>query len=182
MAQRRPFDEELESNRQRLTRTPDEFPSAHLQESCRLIFAKSPAIPSQVLMNMIYRRGRVRGGGGNFGVVTSFEYQLYSVGPVLAGLVLYPFSKAKEALRLYREFATSIPDEVNTSGGLLRSPEGEPVAAIVAFITAAWKKVKRSCTRSERLAHHWPIRLVQCRIGRFKRCSTPQQCAGADIT
>jgi hypothetical protein len=50
----------------------------------------------------------------------------------LAGLVLYPFSKAKEALRLYREFATSIPDEVNTSGGLLRSPEGEPVAAIVA--------------------------------------------------
>jgi FAD/FMN-containing dehydrogenase len=72
----------------------------------------------------------LRGGGGNFGVVTSFEYQLHPVGPVLAGLVLYPFSKAKEALTLYRDFATSIPDEVNTIGGLLASPEGEPVAAI----------------------------------------------------
>ena len=74
----------------------------------------------------------LRGGGGNFGVVTSFEYQLHPVGPVLAGLVLYPFSKAKEALALYRDFATSIPDEVNTIGGLLTSPEGEPVAAIAA--------------------------------------------------
>src|SRR5262249_20957705 len=54
----------------------------------------------------------VRGGGGNFGVVTSFEYQLHPVGPVLVGLVLYPFNKAKQALRLYRDFAASIPDEV----------------------------------------------------------------------
>src|SRR5882724_8536238 len=44
----------------------------------------------------------VRGGGGNFGVATSFEYQLHPVGAVLAGMVLYPFSKAKEALTLYR--------------------------------------------------------------------------------
>jgi FAD/FMN-containing dehydrogenase len=72
----------------------------------------------------------LRGGGGNFGVATSFEYQLYPVGPILAGLVLYPFSKAKDALRLYRDFATSIPDEVNTIGGLLTSPDGVPVVAI----------------------------------------------------
>jgi FAD/FMN-containing dehydrogenase len=73
----------------------------------------------------------LRGGGGNFGVVTSFEYRLHPVGQVLGGMVLYPFSKAKEALRLYRDFATSIPDEVNTIGGLLTSPDGIPVAAIV---------------------------------------------------
>jgi len=72
----------------------------------------------------------LRGGGGNFGVVTSFEYQLHPVGPLLAGMVLYPFSKAKEALTLYRDFATAIPDEVNTIGGLLTSPDGEPVVAI----------------------------------------------------
>src|SRR5712692_7737981 len=70
------------------------------------------------------------GGGGDFGVVTSFEYQLHTVGPVLAGLVLYPFSKAKEALTLYRDFATSIPDEVNTIGALLTLPDGVPVVAI----------------------------------------------------
>jgi len=85
----------------------------------------------------------VRGGGGNFGVVTSFEYQLYPVGPVLAGLVLYPFSKAKEALRLYRDFATNIPDEVNTIGGLLRSQEGEPAAAIVVCYNGSLEEGER---------------------------------------
>jgi len=72
----------------------------------------------------------LRGGGGNFGVVTSFEYQLHLVGPVLGGPALYPFAKAKEALILYRDFAASIPDEVNTLGALLNSPDGDPVAAI----------------------------------------------------
>jgi FAD/FMN-containing dehydrogenase len=72
----------------------------------------------------------LRGGGGNFGVVTSFEYQLHLVGPVLAGMVLYPFTKAREALTFYRDFATAIPDEVNTVGGLLTSPDGAPVVAI----------------------------------------------------
>jgi hypothetical protein len=72
----------------------------------------------------------LRGGGGNFGVVTSFEYLLHPVGPVLAGMVLYPFTKAKEALTVYRDFATAIPDEVNTIGALLTSPDGVPVAAI----------------------------------------------------
>jgi FAD/FMN-containing dehydrogenase len=72
----------------------------------------------------------LRGGGGNFGVVTSFEYRLHPVGPVLAGPVLYPFAKAKEALTLYRDFAGSIPDEANTLGALLTAPDGNPVAAI----------------------------------------------------
>ena len=72
----------------------------------------------------------LQGGGGNFGVVTSFEYQLHPVGPLLAGMALYPFSKAKEALTLYRDFVEDVPDEVNTIGGLLTSPEGVPVVAI----------------------------------------------------
>jgi hypothetical protein len=73
----------------------------------------------------------LRGGGGNFGIVTSFEYQLHHVEPLLAGPVLYPFAKAKEALALYRDFATSIPDEVNTIAALMNSPDGDPLAAIV---------------------------------------------------
>jgi FAD/FMN-containing dehydrogenase len=51
----------------------------------------------------------LRGGGGNFGIVTSFEYQLHPVGSVLAGMLLYPFAKAREVLAFYRDFAKSIP-------------------------------------------------------------------------
>jgi FAD/FMN-containing dehydrogenase len=72
----------------------------------------------------------LRGGGGNFGIVTSFEYQLHPVGPVLAGMLLYPFAKAKEALAYYRDFAKAVPDEVNTMGGLLTSPDGDLMAVI----------------------------------------------------
>ena len=73
----------------------------------------------------------LRGGGGNFGVVTSFEYKLHPVGPVLAGMVLHPMAKAKEVLRFYREFARNCPDEALAAAALMTSPEGEPVVAII---------------------------------------------------
>lgn len=74
----------------------------------------------------------LRGGGGNFGVVTSFEFQLYPVGPtVLGGMVVYPMSQAKEVLRFYREYARTCPDELTAWASLMISPEGEPVAAIL---------------------------------------------------
>ncbi|HUC11817.1 MAG TPA: FAD-binding oxidoreductase [Stellaceae bacterium] len=74
----------------------------------------------------------LRGGGGNFGVVTSFEYQLHPVGPVLAGMVIHPISAAKSMLRFYREFARGCPDEMLAAASLMTSPEGEPVAVIIA--------------------------------------------------
>ena len=73
----------------------------------------------------------LRGGGGNFGVVTSFEYRLHPVGPVLAGMVLHPLAKAKEVLRFYREYARSCPDELTAFAAMMTSPEGAPVVAIV---------------------------------------------------
>jgi FAD/FMN-containing dehydrogenase len=75
----------------------------------------------------------VRGGGGNFGVVTSFRYQLHPVGLVLAGLVFYPYEKAKAFLTFYRDFSRDIPDELNTIGGLATFPEVGPVAAMVCY-------------------------------------------------
>jgi FAD/FMN-containing dehydrogenase len=72
----------------------------------------------------------LRGGSGNFGVVTSFEYRLHPVGPVLGGMVIHPFERAREVLRFYRDFSAAIPDEVNTVGALLTAPEGFRVAAI----------------------------------------------------
>ena len=75
----------------------------------------------------------LRGGSGNFGVVTSFTFRLHPVGPmVLAGLVIHPFERGAELMRFYREFVTTEPDEVNTIAGFLTSPEGIKVAAIAA--------------------------------------------------
>jgi hypothetical protein len=75
----------------------------------------------------------IRGGSGNFGVVTSFEFRLHPVGPtVLAGMVMHPFERAKETLRFYGDFSGDIPDELNTMAALLTSPEGLPVVAIAA--------------------------------------------------
>jgi FAD/FMN-containing dehydrogenase len=57
----------------------------------------------------------LRGGGGNFGIVTSFEYQAVEVGPtVLAGFVLHPMEHAKEFLEFYGEFVARAPDELTT--------------------------------------------------------------------
>lgn len=73
----------------------------------------------------------LRGGGGNFGVVTSFEYQLHPVGPlVLAGVMFYPFAQATEFLRFYRDFSRTIPAELNTIGGLGTSPAGAKVGVM----------------------------------------------------
>jgi FAD/FMN-containing dehydrogenase len=65
----------------------------------------------------------LRGGGGNFGVVTSFEFRLHPVGPeVTAGLVVHPFSDAKTILRQYREAVRDAPDELCCWAVLRKAP------------------------------------------------------------
>ena len=65
----------------------------------------------------------LRGGGGNFGVVTRFEFRLHPVGPdVLSGLIVYPLSEAKSVLRHYREFMAAAPEELNVWTILRQAP------------------------------------------------------------
>ena len=64
----------------------------------------------------------LRGGGGNFGVVTSLEYLLHDVGIVLGGAVMHPADRAKEALAFYREFCTTAPDELTAYALLVTAP------------------------------------------------------------
>lgn len=64
----------------------------------------------------------VRGGGGNFGIVTSFKYHLHPVGPVMAGRIIYAFEKARDVLKFYRNYIADAPNELST---------------MVAFMTAA---------------------------------------------
>ena len=73
----------------------------------------------------------LRGGGGNFGIVTSFEYQLHPVGPVLAGMVIHPVARARDVLRFYREFTPTAPDELTSYVFMLTTPERVPVVAIM---------------------------------------------------
>jgi FAD/FMN-containing dehydrogenase len=73
----------------------------------------------------------LRGGGGNFGVVTSFDYRVHPVTQVLGGLVLYPLDQARAVLRFYREFCTTLPDEAEAYAALLTAPQGMPVVALL---------------------------------------------------
>jgi hypothetical protein len=72
----------------------------------------------------------IRGGGGNFGVVTSFEYQLHPVDLVLAGGLSYPGDMAPRVLRYYDDFVKTAPDELSTAASLGLSPAGEPTLSI----------------------------------------------------
>jgi FAD/FMN-containing dehydrogenase len=82
----------------------------------------------------------VRGGGGNFGIVTEFEYRLRAVGPtVLSGLLLWPLDEGQDVGRYYRDWADSAPDELTTSLVLRRAPavdfvpealHGQPIVAV----------------------------------------------------
>lgn len=65
----------------------------------------------------------IRGGGGNFGIITEFEFQLHSVGPeILAGLMVFPFEQAKQILTQYREFVETAPEDLNVWVVLRKAP------------------------------------------------------------
>ena len=67
----------------------------------------------------------LRGGGGNFGVATSLEFQLHPVGPEInGGLIAHPFENAGDVLRFYRDKTQSLPDDFALLAGLLHSPDG----------------------------------------------------------
>ena len=66
----------------------------------------------------------LRGGGGNFGVVTSLEFQLHELGPVLGGLLMFPFTAAREVLAFYDEYTASAPDELGVLAALGTLPDG----------------------------------------------------------
>jgi FAD/FMN-containing dehydrogenase len=74
----------------------------------------------------------LKGGGGNFGVAVSLEFQLHPVGPtVLGGMVLHPRVASRDVLRFYRDFCPSLPDEAEAFAAMLTSPEGDPLIALL---------------------------------------------------
>jgi FAD/FMN-containing dehydrogenase len=76
----------------------------------------------------------LRGGGGNFGVVTSFEYRLHPVGPiVMGGLVIHPVEAARDFLKFMREYTSGVSDDLGLFVALVHAPDGSatPLCAVV---------------------------------------------------
>jgi FAD/FMN-containing dehydrogenase len=73
----------------------------------------------------------LRGGGGNFGVVTGLEFQLHPVTEVLAGMVIHSLARAREALQFYREYTRSSPDDLTVDAAIVTAPDGNAVLGFI---------------------------------------------------
>ena len=68
----------------------------------------------------------IRGGGGNFGIVTEFKYRLHPLGPVvMAGLAIWPIERAAQVMRAWRDYVDGTPDELSTACAIVTAPPEE---------------------------------------------------------
>jgi FAD/FMN-containing dehydrogenase len=89
----------------------------------------------------------VRGGGGNFGVVTSFDFALHPMQrQVIGGDIIFPFAQAKQVLRFYSEYAASAPDDLYLSCGVQASPEGTGAGFLICYSgpPSRWDAIART--------------------------------------
>ena len=73
----------------------------------------------------------LKGGGGNFGIVTSLTYQLHPVSTVLGGMILHPMDNARQVLQFYRDFIKTAPDELTLYSAFIHTPDGMQVCGYV---------------------------------------------------
>ena len=98
---------------------------------CEVVTAEGELVTANDAVNADLFWG-LRGGGGNFGVVTSFLYRAHPVSTVLGGLILYPRDQAVPVLRHYRAFMASAPEELTAYAGLISTPDGTPAVGVIA--------------------------------------------------
>jgi FAD/FMN-containing dehydrogenase len=98
--------------------------------SCEVVTAEGDIVTADAETNADLFWG-LRGGGGNFGIVTSFLYRAHPVSTVLGGLILYARDQADAVLHNYRAFMASAPDELTAYAGLLSTPEGIPAVGVL---------------------------------------------------
>lgn len=96
----------------------------------------------------------LRGGGGNFGVVTRFDYQLHPHGPtVLGGLVVWPIAEGREVLEHYREYSAALPDEAEAFAAVLTVPEVGPAVAIITGYNGDPAEGAKVCAAAAAVGH-----------------------------
>jgi hypothetical protein len=110
----------------------------------------------------------IRGGGGNFGIVTAFEYRLFPVGPLLlTASVQHAYDDAREAMRFYHAFASAAPDELSLDAALVTGPNGERLFSISACYAGPIEEGERAI-----MARRWPSVSARFRTLRSNRPET----------
>jgi FAD/FMN-containing dehydrogenase len=100
----------------------------------------------------------LRGGGGNFGVVSSFEYRLHPVGPTITGgLAIHPFSDAAAVLRFFRDFTAAVPDELGVIAALIHAPDGSGTKLAALVVCHAGSESQAQEDLAELLAFGSPL-------------------------
>ena len=93
----------------------------------------------------------LRGGGGNFGVVTSARYRVHPVDTVLSGMLLFPLAEAPAVLRGYRELIAEAPDELTVMAGFFGGPDGQPLLFLLPLWSGTPQQGEPLLSRLERL-------------------------------
>ena len=101
----------------------------------------------------------LRGGGGNFGIVTQFEFALHDVAPLIGGIAMYPRVMLRDLFDFYRDFVVDAPDEIETQCGALIGPPGSPLEGEVAGFVA--------------VCHAGPVEAGEALINRLKEFGPP---------
>ena len=124
----------------------------------------------------------LRGGSGNFGVVTSLEYRLHPVGQILGGLVVYPLDQAADVARFYRELCATLPDEAEAYLGFLTDPQaGVPVVAMILGYNGSLDEGEKVLAPARQFGRRWPTWWARCRMRCARLCSTSPM-PGTDCT
>ena len=107
----------------------------------------------------------LRGGGGNFGVATTFTYRLHPVPTIVGGLIAHPIDAAPELLRFYREAVADASDDLTVFAGLVHAPDGSgaKLAALVVFHTGDEPRPSAISSSSRPGARRSWCRSVRCR-------------------
>ena len=99
--------------------------------SCEVVTADGAIVTADAETNADLFWG-LRGGGGNFGIVTSFLFQAHPVSIVLGGVIVHARPPAAAVFRYYRDFMASAPEELTAYAGLISTPDGTPAVGVMA--------------------------------------------------
>ena len=112
----------------------------------------------------------LRGGGGNFGVVTSFEFQLHPVQTAVSGIIAFPFEMAKAVLQRFRDVSLEADDDFTLFAGLLPGPDGNKVSAIVLSHLGGDEEAQRAIRPIRELGN-----ILLDSVARIPYCAVQQQ-------